>query len=239
MFRQVILSVLVLLTTPREHPKAALEAHCIRATRPPVVDGKLDESVWKEAKSITDFPSYWSGKESTDVTSARLLWDDKGLYFGGELKDVDVRSFGKKRNDTLWNGDVFEMFFKPSSKNSQYYEFQVNPRSLVFELSLPGHSAPDRPSMGMKAVAVVHGTLDKPGDTDQGWTVEGFIPWSAFSKSEVPPKKGDVWSFALCRYDYGPGENPPRLTSSAPLRKPSFHKTEDYGKLIFEAPKSP
>ena len=48
------------------------------------------------------------------------------------------------------------------------------------------------------------------------------------------PKPGDVWRFALCRYDYGPGGKDPVLMSSAPLRRMSFHRYEDYGKLRFE-----
>jgi hypothetical protein len=86
----------------------------------------------------------------------------------------------------------------------------------------------------MRAVAKVDGTLDQPGDLDRSWTVEGLIPWSAFAPTGGRPKVGDSWSFALCRYDYGPEGTEPVLTSSAPLRRMSFHRFEDYGRLTFE-----
>ena len=70
----------------------------------------------------------------------------------------------------------------------------------------------------------------------QGWTVEGRIPWTAFQPSGGKPKPGDVWRFALCRYDYGPEGTKPVLMSSAPLTQPSFHRHEDYGKLRFDGP---
>ncbi|MDX2036325.1 MAG: carbohydrate-binding family 9-like protein [Isosphaeraceae bacterium] len=234
--RIVALAALFLAPAPAD-PEATREATCRRASVAPVVDGRLDDEAWKSATIIDVFPAFWAGTPSNGKTKARLLWDDQGLYFAGELTDLDVKAFGTKRNDTLWNGDVFELFFKPASDEKQYYEFQANPRSTTFELQLPGDSSPDRPSLGVRAKAVVHGTLDQSGDVDQGWTVEGMIPWSAFEPSGGKPKAGDVWTFAICRYDYGPGDAPPVLTSSAPLRRPSFHKTEDYGRLVFEAEK--
>jgi hypothetical protein len=94
------------------------------------------------------------------------------------------------------------------------------------------------PPLGSKAVVALGGTLDKPGDRDRGWSVEGRIPWSAFASAGGKPKAGDEWFFALCRYDYGPEGTPPVLMSSAPLSRSSFHRYEDYGKLRFEGPRN-
>ena len=155
------------------------------------------------------------------------------------MTDAELRSFGSRRNDTLWLGDVFELFFKPNETNPAYYEFQVNPKSVILELPFPERGADFKtiaalPPSGYKAVAVVDGTLDKTGDLDRGWTVEGRIPWTAFAKSGGRPVAGTSWRFALCRYDYGPDGTEPVLMSSAPLTKPSFHRYEDYGLLKFE-----
>ena len=90
--------------------------------------------------------------------------------------------------------------------------------------------------MGLEAVAVVEGTLDRPGDRDRGWRAEGKVPWSAFAPTGGRPAPGSAWRFALCRFDYGPEGTRPVLMSSAPLRRPSFHRYEDYGRLRFEGP---
>ena len=214
------------------------EATCRRAEVAPKIDGKLDDPAWAKAVVIDKFPSFWSGGKSGTGTQARLVWDDEALYFSAKMTDAEMRAFGDKRNDTLWLGDVFELFFKPSADSPRYYEFQVNPKSVILELQIPGkrfdfNALAAKPPLGMKAVAIVDGTLDKPGDLDKGWTVEGMIPWSVFEPTGGRPKPGDAWSFALCRYDYGPEGSKPVLTSSAPLTQPSFHKTEDYGKLVF------
>ena len=218
------------------------EAVCRWAAKPPVLDGKLDDRCWQDAVAITQFASYWDKKTPRPGTRAYLVWDDDALYYAATMTDAELRSYGKHRNDTLWDGDVFEMFFKPSGSGPEYYEFQANPRELIFECYFPrrGDYPKDlsqAPILGNKAVVRLDGTLDHPGDRDTSWTVEGRIPWSAFQPTGGKPKPGDEWRFALCRYDYGPEGTKPVLMSSAPLTKGSFHQHEDYGKLRFEGPR--
>jgi hypothetical protein len=225
----------------RDHPPATREAVCRRATSPIVLDGKADEPAWAEAEVIDRFPSYWSHTDSARGTRARLLWDDSALYVFATMPDAELRSFGTQRNDRLWEGDVFELFFKPYDDRPEYYEFQVNPRSVILELAFPRRgydfkTLAARPPMGFAAVAVADGTVDHPGDRDRSWSVEGRIPWSIFGPTGGRPQPGATWRFALCRYDYGPQGTEPILMSSAPLTQPSFHRYEDYGRLLFQGP---
>lgn len=223
-------------------PRATNEAVCRRTATAPVIDGKLDDDAWSKAEIIDRFPSFWAGVDGGKVTRARLLWDDEALYFAASMDDTELQSFGTKRNDRIWNGDVFELFLKPHRDRPEYYEFQVNPRSVILELAFPKRgfdfaTLAARPPLGMTAAAVAEGTVDKTGDRDRGWTVEGRIPWTVFAPSSGRPAAGVVWTFALCRYDYGPQGTKPVLTSSAPLTKPSFHRYEDYGTVRFEGPR--
>jgi hypothetical protein len=220
------------------------EATCRKVAKAPVIDGKLDDAAWEQAKdaTIAQFPAYWKKASTGDGTRAWLVWDDEALYYAATMTDAELRAFGEKRNDTLWEGDVFELFFKPSPDSPRYYEYQVNPRSVILELAFPrrGYDFQElaaKPPMGHEAVAVVEGTLDRPGDTDRSWRVEGKLPWSAFAPTGGRPAVGDTWRFALCRYDYGPEGTEPVLMSSAPLTQPSFHRYEDYGVLRFAGPR--
>jgi len=216
------------------------QAVCRRAAQPPVLDGKLDDRCWQKAAVIDRFAAFWiATKTARSGTFAYLVWDDEALYYAGSMTDAELRSFGTKRNDTLWNGDVFELFLKPSALKPAYFEFQANPRGLIFEMAFPNRASnvgdfTTAPLLGSKAVVALRGTLDQPGDRDEGWTVEGRIRWSAFAPSVGKPKPGDEWLFAICRYDYGPEGTKPTLMSSAPLTRSSFHRYEDYGKLRFE-----
>lgn len=227
---------------PQPEPPVTRQAVCKWVETPPRLDGKLDDPAWAKAVPIERFSAFWEKKDVGTGTRAYMVWDKDALYFAGTMTDTEMRSFGRKRNDTLWFGDVFELFLKPEAEKPAYYEFQVNPASVILELAFAKRgedfaTLAARPPMGLEAVAVVDGTLDKPGDKDKGWTVEGKIPWSVFSPTGGRPKPGARWLFALCRYDYGPEGTKPVLMSSAPLTQPSFHRHEDYGTLTFEAPK--
>jgi lysophospholipase L1-like esterase len=220
-------------------PEATLEAVCRRTPVPVVVTGTVEDVMWDLAEPIERFPAFWRNVPSRGDTSVRLLWDDNYLYFGAFMKDSELRTFGHKRNDTIWEGDVLEIFLKPSDDRPEYYEFQVNPRSIIVELPFTFRGedfkkVASRPTMGMTAVSHCDGTADTPGDADHGWSVSGRIPWKAFGPTGGRPKPGDVWKFAICRYDYGAPDKPPFMMSSAPLRRPSFHRYEDYGRLRFE-----
>src|SRR3954447_25799938 len=112
------------------------EAICRWASKPPVLDGKLDDPCWKEAVVIDRFATFWTRtKTPREGTRAFLVWDDVAIYYAGAMTDTEVRAFGTHRNDTLWEGDVFELFLKPSAKHPEYFEFQANPRSHVFEMA--------------------------------------------------------------------------------------------------------
>jgi hypothetical protein len=226
---------------PQEGPAVTREAVCRWAQEPPKIDGKLDDPAWKSAAVIDHFAAFWKGQE-TQGTRAWLVWDNDALYFAATMTDTELRSSGTKRNDHLWEGDVFELFFKPSAERPAYYEFQVNPKSLIVEVAFPRRGENfDKlaagPPLGMEATAVAEGTIDQEGDRDQGWKVEGKIPWSAFRPTGGRPQPGATWLFALCRYDYGPKGTVPITMSSAPLTQPSFHRYEDYGRLTFEGPR--
>ncbi|HEV3163123.1 MAG TPA: carbohydrate-binding family 9-like protein [Isosphaeraceae bacterium] len=226
---------------PAAEPPVTRQAACRWTDTPPVIDGKLDDAAWSRAEVIDRFSAYWKKARTGNGTQARLLWDKDALYFSAKMTDAELRSFGNKRNDHLWEGDVFELFFKPEADKPAYYEFQANPKSLVLELAWPNRGfdfdkLASGPPMGTQAVAVVDGTLDRPGDNDRGWSVEGKIPWTAFNPTGGRPAPGAVWLFTLCRYDYGPEGTQPVLMSASPLTKPSFHRYEDYGRLVFEGP---
>jgi hypothetical protein len=241
-----LLTLPLLLVVPAigdDEPPITREAVCRRVEAPPVLDGKLDDPAWAAARAdeINRYSAFWAGEDRGEGTRSWLVWDDDALYFAATMTDAELRAFGTERNDRLWLGDVFELFFKPSEDDPRYYEFQVNPRSVILELAFPrrGYSFEElaaRPPMGFEAVAVVDGTLDQPGDTDRSWSVEGRIPWSLFEAAGGRPSIGDSWRFALCRYDYGPEGTDPLLMSSAPLTQPSFHRFEDYALLRFKGP---
>ncbi len=224
-------------------PPTAFE--CRWADEPIQIDGKADDAAWKKAQVIDQFYLPWLGKNARVAktrTSARLLWDRNYLYFFAEMEDTDLYADVKEHDGMTWFNDVFELFFKPADDKPGYYEFQVNAAGTIMDMFIPrrGSGGYQRyvkdGDFHIDAKVVLKGTLNKWTDKDQGWSVEGRIPWTDFMKSGGRPDVNEKWKFALCRYDYSVDFEGPELSTCAPLKSksaPDFHLHEDYATLKF------
>jgi len=223
-------------------PPVVRAAECRWATGPIKIDGSPDDAAWKNAEVLKDFAAYWRKSKPKSATKARLLWDDRYVYFLAEMEDKDLYADVKTRNGVTWSNDVFELFFKPSADSLRYYEFQVNAANTPLELFFPSRGSGGYQRfgpltrLGMESAVKLQGTLNHWEDVDTGWTVEGRIPWTGFRAAGGKPKAGTKWRFALCRYDYSANLEQPDLSCSAPLSVSDFHHYEDYGELTFVGP---
>lgn len=194
---------------------------------------------------IERFSLPWLHKDARPAktaTKARLLWDREYLYFLADMDDADVQAKVRKHDGPTWEDDVFELFFKPADDKPGYFEFEVNAVNTVFDVFVPQRGAKIAgpyvavDPFHVESKVVVHGTLNDSKDKDQGWTVEGRIPWRDFIKAGGRPEIGERWKFALCRYDYSTAEKEPELSTCAPLTQASFHQHEKYATLRFVGP---
>lgn len=215
---------------------------CHWATGEIKIDGKADEAAWKNAPVISDFVVGWlpgGPKPSKSATRARLLWDDKNLYFFADMDDHDLYADVKEHDGDTWYNDVFELFFKPTKEKRSYYEFEISPANTVFDMFVPSRGSGGvrrwvrHHDFHLKTAVALRGTLNTYEDQDQGWSLEGAIPWADFSRTGGKPNAGDVWDFTLTRYDYSTDYEGPDLSATAPLTRPDFHRYEDYTPLKF------
>src|SRR5262245_32152914 len=170
----------------KDGPAVVRKAECRGATGPIKINGVLDDIAWDNAQELTDFSVFWQKRPAATKTTARMLWDDRYLYFSADMEDADLFALTKERNGMTWEDDVFELFFKPSVKSPAYYEFQVNALNTQLELFLPSRGAggyrrfAPLTKFGMETAVRRSGTLNNHEDRDKGWTAEGRIPWTAF-----------------------------------------------------------
>ena len=131
--------------SPRDDDLVTRYAVCRWAEQAPVLDGKLDDRCWEKAAVIDHFATFWTVPKFPERARSRTSsGTTMRLHYAGSMTDAELRAFGTRRNDSLWNGDVFELFLKPSAERPEYYEFQANPRGIVFEAAFPrcGHQFP-------------------------------------------------------------------------------------------------
>ena len=178
-------------------PQIKTEFECRWADKPIVIDGKGSDPAWKHAQTIDHFYVPWLGKDARPAktkTKAKLLWDREYLYFFADMEDSDLYADIKEHDGMLWNNDVFELFFKPSDNQPGYYEFQVNPAGAVLDMFLPRRGAGGyqrfKKDGDFHVEAKVHlrGTLNNWTDKDDGWSVEGKIPWTDFLRTGGRPE---------------------------------------------------
>src|SRR5262245_7634769 len=70
------------------------------------IDGRTDEKAWDEAVEIKDFVVFWEKRKAKTATRARLLWDDRYLYFTASMEDSDLYASVKEKNGETWYDDV-------------------------------------------------------------------------------------------------------------------------------------
>src|SRR5690606_25771338 len=116
-------------------------------------------------------------------------------------------------------------------------ELQVSPHNVLFDADFtrPRGDMNLGWDSGTRSAVKVRGTLDEPGDTDQGWTVELAIPIARLKDlPRVPPRAGDRWRFILYRLEHLERGRRTEGQSFAPLYANDFHRLDRFGWLVFE-----
>ncbi|MEK7667442.1 MAG: carbohydrate-binding family 9-like protein, partial [Gemmatimonadota bacterium] len=177
------------------------------------VDGRLDEAAWQGAAWTDDFVDIEGPSKPAPRfrTRARMLWDSANLYIGAELADPDVWGTVTQRDAVIFRDNDFEVFIDPDGDTHQYYELEVNALGTAWDLFLVMPYRDGGPAIngwdihGLQVGVRVDGTLNRPGDTDRGWSVELALPWAALREAahrSAPPAPGDQWRINLSRVEW-------------------------------------
>ena len=183
-----------------------------------VVDGDGSDPCWQRARPVRLIDHKGSGLEPRFPVDARLIWDDKGIY------GLFTSPYPPVQGKSLWFNSSYEVFFMPGAKAEQNYQFAFDPEGNKYfgkrrYLPLPGPTDPNHK---------VPGWIQKNTVSDDGWTVEFFIPYAAFEE-ETPPKAYDTWRFNLVSNRLTP---PAEVTGSA-LTLGNHHNIDMYGRIVF------
>ena len=98
--------------------------------KPPVIDGKLDDDVWKNAAILKDFYQVQPGDNiaPSKPTEVMLGYDSKFIYVAFHCYDEPdkVRANIPKRDD-IFNDDYVGILFDTFNDKRKAYEFDFNP----------------------------------------------------------------------------------------------------------------
>lgn len=195
-----------LFTTPLHYVAAF-------TSTPPVIDGDINDEVWKKAEWTSLFQDIEGDLKPKPYyeTRMKMLWDDQYMYFAAELKDPHVWANLTKRDEIVFYDNDFEIFIDPANTTHKYFEIEINALNTIFDLFLTkpyrnnGQARHDWDTPGMKHAVKIQGTINDASDEDEGWTVEIAVPYSALTMlgySVPAPKENDIWRLNFSRVQW-------------------------------------
>src|SRR5690348_4653183 len=112
-------------------------AVAIRTNRPPVIDGRDNDPVWRQAPPITDFTDWQptEGKAPRFKTEAKVAYDAANLYVFVRAYDPRPDSIARilERRDTFTPTDKIWIFLDSYHDKRNGYEFGVTPAGVKLD----------------------------------------------------------------------------------------------------------
>lgn len=195
----------------------------------PVIDGKLDEGIWKTAPASYRFLSIARGLSYEGIplvdTSVQACRDDETLYLALRMADPDVKALRKTAKPEApvqvlrEYDDTIVLFLNPGGDRVR--QFAVNAGGVKYFASSGAWAVSEEDLVQRPwsaAVAVTDGT----------WSVEVAIPFA--SLEVAPPKPGQTWRANFLRR-FREFEIPESYWARV---KSGWSDVEQYGALRFE-----
>ena len=184
------------------------------ASSPITIDGRLDDPSWKDAPWTETFVDIEGDRRPQPRfrTRAKMLWDDKWFYIVAEMEEPDVWGTLTRRDSIIFRDNDIEVFIDPDGDTHAYYELEVNALATPWDLMLIKPYRDGGPAIhawdiaGLQARVDVKGSLNRPGDRDEGWTIELALPWEILKEAQpntrVPPRPGEQWRINFSRVEW-------------------------------------
>ena len=151
-----------------------------RASSAPIIDGRLDDEVWRNAAVIDDFlqTSPTDGAAPSESTIVRVTYDDDFLYIAADLRDGspdEIRAKQMIQGKLFYSDDRFYVMLDSFNSKRNDYFFQVNANGVRRE-ALRENNARfiEEWATIWQAESAVH---------ENGWATEIAIPFKSISFS--------------------------------------------------------
>jgi hypothetical protein len=155
-------------------PEKAQPVRMPKFDKAPVIDGKLDDEIWKQAAVLKDFHQVQPGDNiaPSKPTEVLLGYDSRFLYIAFHCYDEPdkVRANIAKR-DNIFDDDYVGILFDTFNDHRKAYEFDFNPLGVQADgVWTDGQNEDFNPDIVMESKGMV---------TSDGWTVEVAIPFKS------------------------------------------------------------
>lgn len=158
----------------------------------PVIDGVLDDEIWKQAAVITDMHQFQpvDHGEPSERSEFYITYSERYFYVGARLYDSDPSAISARQlvqGQNMQFDDAFEFILDTFNNGRTGYQFQVNPNGIRRE---GVYDQPQNLNRDWTGIWLVESRID-----DQGWTAEVAIP---FNTMNFDPDT-EEWGFTIAR----------------------------------------
>ena len=172
-------------------PEKASPVHVPRFETPPVIDGKLDDEIWKHAIVFKDFYQTNPGDNiaPSKPTEVMMGYDSKRLYFAFHAYDDPdkIRATIAKR-DEIFGEDNVRVFLDTFNDKRKAYVLGFNPLGIQADGVMTEGGGTD---FNVDIVMESKGAL-----TGDGYVIEVAIP---FKSLRYEAGKGKLWGIHIWR----------------------------------------
>jgi len=190
----VLVVVLMAAAASAESSAARAPIAASRTTRPPIIDGTVDDPVWARAAPFTAFVDFFprEGGLPSEATELRVLYDDDNLYFGFRCRDsrpLDIVSKLGVR-DAPPVSDTVEVSIDVAHDRRTAYLFGVNAGGVQYDRLLYSDNQTSAEWDAVWDARVAVGA--------DGWSAEIAVPLRLFRLSSADAIQR--WGFVAQRH---------------------------------------
>jgi hypothetical protein len=171
---------------------SGVTVRAIRLSEPLVLDGRLDDAMYRDVPAISDFVQQEprEGAAATDKTEVWIGFDEAALYVSARLWESDaarrVTSDMRRDANNLYNNDHFAIMLDTFYDRRNGYMFYANSQGGLGDTQIINEQGtPDWNTLWQVETA----------DFDGGWTIEFRIPFRSIRFKE----RSSVWGINFRR----------------------------------------
>lgn len=188
-----------------------------RARTAPVIDGTLDDPVWRQVEPATDFHLLGKMSSSREATRAWAAWDEQNLYIAYQCPESEKEQFSLSA-EKIWTRDAVDTAINPTGDRTVFQQIIIDAAGNVEQFT-----------KGMNGRVVEWDIEHAVGRYEGGWTVELAVPWSEMG---VEPVSGLTFTGNFVRYrPYPPADE---MHTWSPMPGPAINDPERFANFILE-----
>lgn len=186
----------------------------------------IDDKIWNIANVANIDKINWSEFGCIPKTTAKLLYNDYGIYVQIETDEKPLLARYCKQNDKVCDDSCMEFFFRPNENDPRYLNFEFNPFGTMFFAVRTSRYDPIYPDKDKKYFNV------KSYVDDKGWVLQFCIPFELIGEifsSHTKTMYGNL-------YKCGDETSKIHYATYYPItiKEPDYHRPEFFGEFVLE-----